>query len=179
MSLDLSLNKKLLPGISIFFIGSLGLLFLGVVTLHIVNGFGDITLLAGIPAVLLAASYLMTKTTRLVNYSSYPDYLEFTSAHLLVLDSFHLKRYSQRLVKSHVEEITIKGYFFWKRIKVHSKSDSGRRYTATIPLRFISNYDTARILEDIAGVSLEDMWEADYARDTAFDHNTQAILSGS
>ena len=179
MSIRLTLNNTVLPSFSLSFLAILGLFYIGVVALHFLNGYGDSFQLAGIPAAFVTALILMKSTTRLVKYSSYPDYLEFASANLLIMDSLSFKRRSQRLVKSHIEEITVKGYFLWKRIDVKLKSTSGRRYSAVIPLRFVTKNTTARILEDLAGTSLEEMWEADYARDSDFAQHTQTVLSGS
>ncbi len=131
-------------------------------TVFFTTGKGDIIYIAGIPATLLLSALVFKNTTYLVNYSSYNDFIEFSNAGLLQSNKLVIKSFSQRIVKQHINEIHIKGFAFWKHIKIYLKSDSGRTYTSYIPLRFLSQSQTIRLLEDLSGTKFEEVWEADY-----------------
>lgn len=120
------------------------------------------TYIAGIPAFLLFTAILCKRTSHLVSYKSYNDYIEFSNADLLKTDSFEIRKFSQRLVKHHIQEIHIKGFAFWKRIDVYLKSDSGRTYSSRIPLRFLNGSQVIALLEDLSNSNIEEVWEADY-----------------
>lgn len=146
-----------------------GIFYTMLLAVFFTTGSIETTYIAGIPAFLLFTAIVCKRTSHLVSYKSYNDYIEFANADLLKTDKLEIKSFSQRLVKHHIQEIHIKGFAFWKRIDVYLKSDSGRTYSSRIPLRFLNGSQVIALLEDLSNSKIEEVWEADYgtAQNTA------------
>lgn len=131
-------------------------------TVFIKTGKVDVMYIVGTPIILVLSIPVFKNINHLVSYSSYDDYIEFLNAGLPETHKMAIKSFTQRIVKHHIQEIYIKGFGFWKHIKVYLKSDSGRTYTSYISLRFLSQSQTIHLLEDLSGTKFEEVWEADY-----------------
>ncbi|KAB1065509.1 hypothetical protein [Salibacter halophilus] len=155
----MSINNKLLPKLSLLFVIASAGIYGIVLTLHFITSFGNLEYIAGFPMLITLIGLTLYKSKVLHSYSSYPDYIEFTTGNLFTTDEFVLKRGSKRIVKDDIEEVAIKGSLFWKRLVI-SVRGTHRSHMFKIPLLIVSKKKSIQMIEDIVGAPMSEIWEA-------------------
>lgn len=154
----MSINNSILPKLStsLFWLTIIGYGFL--LLLHFLTGFGKdfIYQVSGIIALFFLA---LRKTSLLMKYSTNTDYLEFSIGHFFSTDEMQIKSNLIRVVKSDIEEIELKGFFMWRKLKIKMVEDD-KKFYIVMPLRFVSNKKVHFIIEDIIGVQETELPEA-------------------
>lgn len=155
----MSINNKLLPKLSLLFVIASAGIYGIALTLHFITSFGNLEYIAGFPILITAIGLTLYKSKVLHSYSSYPDYIEFTTGNLFTTDELILKRGSRRIVKDDIEEVTIKGFLFWKNLVI-SVRGTHKNHMFKIPLLIVPKKKSVQMIEDIVGAPMSEIWEA-------------------
>lgn len=154
----MSINNSVLPKLStsFFWLFVIGYGFL--LLLNFLTGFAQEYLIQATGAVLLLF-VILRKTKLLLKFSTNTDYLEFATGHFFSLDEMSIKSNLVRVVKSDIEEIEYKGFWFWRRLRF-KMNEEGKRYYVSMPLRFVPSSKTHGIIEDIIGSQEKELIQA-------------------